>query len=86
MQYRAWGLSVSAQIEFDKKYITTTEVCLLLKVHRTTVLLALRTGRLPEAVTIRRPNGEPQIMLWERDAIAPYLAEWSKARAERASA
>jgi len=77
---------VSAQKEFDEKYISSTEVCKQLGVHRTTVLLALRTGRLPDPIILRRPNGTPQILLWTREAIAPYFAEWSKARAERASA
>ena len=77
---------MSAQLEFDKKYISSTEVCQQLKVHRTTVLLATRTGRLPDPIVLRRPNGEPQIMLWERDTLAPVLVDWAKARAERASA
>ena len=77
---------MSAQLEFDKKYISSTEVCQQLGVHRTTVLLALRTGRLPDPIVLRRPNGTPQIMLWERASMLPALAEWSKAREERASA
>lgn len=77
---------MSAQVEFDKKYITSTEVCQQVGVHRTTVLLALRTGRLPEAIVLRRPNGQPQILLWERDVLAPILADWSNTRAQRASA
>lgn len=77
---------MSAQEEFDKKYMSTTEVCLQLKVHRTTVLLALRTGRLPDAIVLRRPNGEPQVMIWERETIQPYLTEWAANRAQRAGA
>lgn len=77
---------MSAQLEFDNKYISSTEVCQQLKVHRTTVLLALRTGRLPDAIVVRRPNGEPHIMLWERDIIQPYLTEWAANRAQRATA
>lgn len=85
-QYHAWGLSVTAQIEFDNKYISSTEVCQRMNVHRTSVLLALRTGRLPEAIVVRRPNGEPHILLWERVAIEPHLVEWANNRAERAGA
>lgn len=77
---------MSAQNEFDKKYISSTEVCQELRVHRTTVLLALRTGRLPDAIVLRRPNGTPQILLWERDVLAPVLADWKANRAQRASA
>ena len=77
---------MSAQVEFDNKYISSTEVGQQLKVHRTTVLLATRTGRLPPPIVLRRPNGEPQIMLWERATLAPVLAEWQANRAQRASA
>lgn len=76
---------MSAQLEFDEKYITSTEVCQTVGVHRTTVLLALKTGRLPEAIVLRRPNGQPQILLWEREAMLPVLAEWATSRAQRAA-
>lgn len=77
---------MSAQEEFDKKYISSTEVCQELGVHRTTVLLALKTGRLPDPVVLRRPNGQPQILLWERAPLLPILADWKQQRAGRASA
>lgn len=83
---RAWGLSVSAQEEFDNKYISSTEVCQQLGIHRTTVLLALKSGRLPVPIMLRRPNGQPQILLWERAPLLPILAEWKQARAGRAVA
>jgi len=77
---------VSAQLEFDNKYISSTEVCQQLGIHRTTVLLALKTGRLPDAIVLRRPNGQPQILLWERAPLQPYLADWAANRAQRATA
>ena len=80
------GWVVSAQEEFDKKYISSTEVCQQVGVHRTTVLLAVKTQRLPEPIVLRRPNGDPQIMLWPRDTVAPLLADWAATRAQRASA
>src|SRR3546814_1019806 len=49
---------MSAQQEFDNKYISSTEVCQHLGIHRTTVLLALKTGRLPDPVVLRRPRSE----------------------------
>ena len=69
---------MTAQQEFDNKYITSSEICQVLGIHRCTVLLAIRTGRLPEGIIIRRPNGVPQIQLWERDVVAPILVDWSK--------
>jgi len=80
------GGSVSAQQQFDEKYISSTEVCQELRVHRTTVLLATRTGKLPPPIVLRRPNGDAQIMLWERQSLLPVLADWKQARADRASA
>lgn len=77
---------MSAQVEFDNKYISSSEVCAQLGVHRTSVLLALRSGRLPDPIRIMRPNGQPQILLWERTDIAPYLADWAANRAQRATA
>lgn len=85
-QYRAWGLSVSAQDEFDKKYISSTEVCQTLGIHRTTVLHATRSGKLPDPVVLRRPNGQPQILLWCRETITPILTDWSNARAQQRAA
>lgn len=77
---------MSAQLEFDKKYISSTEVCQRMKVHRTSVLLALRTGRLPEGIILRRPNGQPHIVLWERETVEPHLVAWATNRAERVGA
>ncbi len=77
---------MSAQKEFDEKYISSTVVCQQLGIHRTTVLLALKTGRLPDPVVLRRPNGQPQILLWERGPMVPILAEWAANRAQRATA
>ena len=79
------GGFVSAQQQFDNNYVTSIEVCATLGIHRTSVLLAIRTDRLPEPIKINRPNGTPLVLVWERDVIAPYLADWSKARAERAA-
>ena len=77
---------MSAQQEFDNKYISSTEVCQELGIHRTTVLLAIKSERLPEPIMLRRPNGQPQILLWERAPLLPILADWKQARAGRASA
>lgn len=77
---------MSAQEEFDQKYISSTEVCQEVGVHRTTVLLALKTGRLPDPIVLRRPNGQPQILLWERIPLLPILDEWKQARSGRAVA
>ena len=77
---------MSAQLEFDNKYISSTEICQQLGIHRTTVLLGIRTGKLPTPITINRPNGDPLILLWERAIAAPILADWQATRAKRVAA
>lgn len=77
---------MSAQQEFDDKYISSTEICQQVGIHRTTVLLAIKTGLLPTPIVIRRPNGDPLILMWERAIAAPILAEWRATRAQRNAA
>jgi hypothetical protein len=63
---------MSAQNEFDKKYVTSSEICSTLQICRTTLLQARRAGRLPDAVVV----GDGQICLWEREVVTPYLNAW----------
>lgn len=67
---------MTEQQEFDETYITSSEICESLGIHRVTVLQAVRTDRLPPPIMLRRPNGVPQMMLWKRDGLAPTLAAW----------
>lgn len=67
---------MTTQIDFDKTFITSTEVCQRLHINRSTVLLNVRGGRLPEPIRIRRPSGSVHIMLWNREAIEPALTAW----------
>lgn len=73
----------AAQQEFDSKYITSTEICQTLKIHRCTVLMAVRSGRLPEPIIIRRPDGAPHILLWLRDEVVFKMADWAVSLAAR---
>ena len=63
---------MSAQKEFDKKYITSSEICNTLDDCRTTILQARRSGRLPDGISV----GEGQLYLWERAVVTPYLNAW----------
>ena len=63
---------MSAQKEFDKKYITSSEICSTLDVYRTTLLQARRSGRLPDGIVV----GDGQLYLWEREVVTPYLNAW----------
>jgi hypothetical protein len=67
---------VTAQEEFDAKYITSTEICRELNVTRASVVNARNRGVLPEPVRINRPNGDPHIMIWLREEAEPLIAVW----------
>lgn len=60
-----------AQREFDERYITSSEIMEKLGVTRTTILLARRTGKLPDPIDI-----QGKIFIWERDKVKDYLAAW----------
>lgn len=60
-----------AQREFDERYITSSEIMDTLDVTRTTILLARRTGKLPDPIDI-----QGKIFIWERDKVKDYLAAW----------
>lgn len=60
-----------AQREFDERYITSSEIVETLGVTRTTILLARRTGKLPDPIDI-----QGKIFIWERDKVKDYLAAW----------
>lgn len=71
---------MSLQEQFDRTYISSTEICRRLELNRSSVFHGARTGKLPaEAIVIRRTNGDPHITLWLRELAEPMLAEWSKA-------
>ena len=76
---------MSAQEEFDEKYISSTELCNDLNVTRATLVNGRRRGALPDPIRILRPNGEPHVMLWLREEVKPYVERW-KAELEAARA
>ena len=55
-------------------------------VNRSTVLLAVRSGKLPDPITIRRADGGVHIALWPRVDIASALADWAVALNSRKAA
>lgn len=67
--------SSDAQKEFDQRYITSTEITRRLRISRSALLEARRTGKLPNAIVVK-----PGMMfIWERDQVTPYLNMWEKA-------
>lgn len=74
---------MSLQEQFDDQYISSTEICQTLGVNRSTVFNGARAGKLPEAVVIKRANGDAHILLWPRALAVPMMTEWAKAIASR---
>lgn len=67
---------MEAQKQFDNKYISSTELCAAMEVTRATLVNAYRRGQIPQPIRLISPKGGTQLMLWERDAIEPYMAAW----------
>lgn len=64
-----------AQLHFDQKYITASEVMRIIDITRATLLYARRSGKLPTPIVVN----EGRLLIWERDKILPYLNEWKQA-------
>ena len=58
-------------VEFDERYISSTEIMQTMNVTRTTIMAARRTGKLPDPIDI-----QGKIFIWERDKVKPYLDAW----------
>lgn len=61
----------TAQERFNRTYISASEIIEILNVHRSTLLYARRTGKLPEPIIVN-----DQVLLWERESVQPYIAAW----------
>lgn len=70
-------MCVTAQDEFDSKYITSTEICAQLSIERSTLLNAIKKGRFPEGILITQPNGGTLVRLWDRNLVATTIADWA---------
>lgn len=71
------------QSEFDKKYISSTELRAKLQISRATLMNAYKRGQLPQPVRIMDLRGEPQIMLWLREGLDEHIEKWMPQIAER---
>lgn len=65
---------MSAQQTFDTKYITSTEIMNDLGISRNSMSVARRSGKLKDPIVLH--NG--LVVLYEREAIAPYIAAWKQ--------
>ena len=72
-------MSNLAQEQFDKTFITATEVSAEMQVSRATVLRAKERGDLPDAIIV----GDHYVCLWEREKLRPHLEAWKERLASR---
>ena len=64
---------MNPQQRFDESYISSTEICERLQITRAGLVAARRRNVIPiQHIEI---NGA-LILLWERKAIEPFLANW----------
>lgn len=63
---------LTAQEEFDKNYISSSEICAELNVSRATLVNARRRGILPDPIIVK----PIQLYLWKRDEVRPYVDAW----------
>lgn len=65
---------MTAQENFDKIYISSSEIAKIVSVSRVAVSNATARGLLPDPVSIN--NGT--ITIFEREKVMPYVEAWSK--------
>ena len=58
------------QSKFDATFISTHEICEELKVERCTVLVAKRSGKLPQPISFANCD------IWIRNEVRPILDDW----------
>lgn len=74
---------MTAQEQFDAKYITSIELTKRLGIHRTTVLFAIRADRFPPPILITKSDGAAHLMLWERVDVDRHIDAWAESLAAR---
>lgn len=72
----------AAQVQFDSKYITSTEVMRDLELSRTGMLYYRESGKLPHAIDV----GNGRIFIWEREFIVPIVKRLKENRKTLAEA
>ena len=62
----------AAQVEFDEKYITATEIMQQLQINRSAIKYARNSGKLPNSIVAN----DGHLYLWIRKDIQPVLDAW----------
>lgn len=65
-------MQTNPQQDFDRDYITSSEICNELGVTRPAIHFRRKAGLLPGAIQV---YGQ-QLLIWKRADIQPWLDEW----------
>lgn len=75
---------MTAQEEFDAKYITSIEITQKHGLSRLQVFMAVHKGIFPDCVEVGMGAGvnkkRPAVRIWEREKLAPHLAKYKSKR------
>lgn len=63
----------TAQLEFDKKYITANQLMNDVNVSRAGLQYARRSGKIPSPAIV---VNEGRLLIWEREIVQPYIDAW----------
>ena len=66
-------VGVTAQAEFDRTYVSSTELCQRLGWSRENIRQRREAGALPEPVRVYRPDGGVLVQLWRREQLEAGL-------------
>lgn len=60
------------QAEFDKHYITASEIARELSLTRVAIHYARQRGDLPNPISV----GDGLVYIWNRDEVTPFIKAW----------
>lgn len=69
---------MNAQQEFDKLYVTSSEIARRLRVTRAAIIQARAKNQLPDPIMV-----ENHLTIWKREFIEPFVEAWQKKRNAR---
>jgi hypothetical protein len=76
---------LTAQEEFDDRYVTSAEICVDMGVTRSSVVNRRKAGGLPGAIEIKTRDGGIHLLIWVRADVAPHLEAWRSQLRQRSA-
>lgn len=79
MTLQAIAVPNIAQLEFDLKYISASEIMRDLSITRATLKYARDIKKLPEPISLN----EGQVLIWERESVSSIIESWKQSLISR---